>query len=824
MNEHSAISEWGEQVAIEIRIRGCVQGVGFRPTVWRYAHEFHLNGDVRNNSRGVLIRAHGRKCELAAFTDRLRREPPPLATIDEIEAWPYLGTVAEGFHIIDSAGGGVHTQISPDATICAACATEVVDPSNRRYRYPFANCTHCGPRLTIVKGVPYDRSATTMAAFPMCEACRAEYRDPADRRFHAEPIACNECGPRARLLRLDGGASGAERDSSVDAVAAAAALILQGEIVAVKGLGGYHLACDATCGTTVARLRRLKRRETKPFALMARDLDVIRHYCLISPEEERQLTSSQAPITLLRAAGPERLPPDIAPGLNTLGFMLPTTPLHLLLLQHVDRPLVMTSGNHSEEPQLVDDEEARERLGGIARYSLTHDRAIANRVDDSVTRVMGGVSRVLRRARGFAPAPIQLPPGFEQSPDLLAFGGELKSTFCLVKDGAAILSQHQGDLENAATFDDYLGNLELYAQLFDHEPSAFVVDLHPDYMSTKLAQKRAERECRPLIEAQHHHAHVAACLAENGYPLNGAPVLGIVLDGLGWGSNGDIWGGEFLLADYRRYERLAALRPVAMPGSASAILEPWRNLYAYLVATLGWEQFTARFSDLEIHAYLMSKPIAALGAMMKTGFNSPKASSCGRLFDAVAAALDLCRDRQGYEGDAASRLEAIVDEHSLRHEDDSFAYPFTIARSGDAVGHYLETAAMWNALLGDLREGVPARIVAARFHKGLAKAAVAMAAKLAERGQLVRGFDTIALSGGCFQNKILFEEVLRRSEAAGFNVLSHAKTPANDGGLALGQAAIGAAAMIERPSGDAGDERKSGPFDRSESLSRRRRP
>lgn len=808
MNEHSPFSEWREQAAVEIRVRGRVQGVGFRPTVWRYAQQFQLSGEVRNDSRGVLIRAYGRRRDLAAFADRLRTEPPPLAVIEEIETRPYPGALAEGFRIVESVGDGVHTQISPDAAICAACAREIANSRDRRYRYPFANCTHCGPRLTIVKAVPYDRSATTMAAFPMCEACRAEYRDPADRRFHAEPIACGRCGPRARLLRLDGGAIGCAPGSSEDDVAAAAALVLQGEIIAVKGLGGYHLACDATCTTTVSRLRRLKRREAKPFALMARDLGVIRRYCLVNPEEERRLTSSQAPIMLLRAAGPTSLPPDIAPGLTTLGFMLPTTPLHLLLLQHVDRPLVMTSGNYSEEPQVVDDEEARERLGGIASYSLTHDREIANRMDDSVARVMAGVSRVLRRARGFAPAPLRLPKGFEKSPDLLAFGGELKSTFCLVKEGAAILSQHQGDLENAATFDDYLKNLELYAQLFDHVPSAFVADPHPEYMSTKHARQRAERECRLLIEAQHHHAHVAACLAENGYPLDGAPVLGIVLDGLGWGADGDIWGGEFLLADYRGYERLGALEPVSMPGGAAAIREPWRNLYAYLVATLGWEQLSARFSALDIHAYLMSKPIAALGAMMTAGFNSPTASSCGRLFDAVAAALDLCRDRQGYEGDAASRLEALVDEPALLLEDDGLAYPFAIIESNSAVAHRLQSAPMWNALLDDLRNGVSTRVIAARFHKGLAKAAVSLAVKLAARDDGAPRFDTVALSGGCFQNKILFEEVLRRCEAEGFEVLSHARTPANDGGLALGQAAIGAAAMIERPNVGAGDRPK----------------
>ena len=785
-------------VAVEIRVRGRVQGVGFRPTVWRLACELGLSGEVFNDPEGVLVRVGGGTDAIAAFIDRVQREPPPLGRIDKIETRAFFGVLLDGFRIADSVGGAAHTQVTPDAAICAACAAEITSPFERRYRYPFTNCTHCGPRLSIVEGIPYDRATTTMSPFEMCADCRAEYGDPADRRFHAQPIACHACGPRARLVRFDGKAVSFDQHSMLDDVDAVCGLIQKGEIVAIKGLGGYHLACDATNADTVALLRARKHRDAKPFALMARDIEVIRRYCGVSTEEERVLHGSSAPIVLLAADGPQRLPDAIAPGLRTLGFMLPTTPLHMLILRRMNRPVVMTSGNLSDEPQVIGDDEARERLHGIADYALVHDRDIANRIDDSVVRVMAETPRVFRRARGFAPAPVRLPPGFEAAPQLLAFGGELKSTFCLVKDGEAVLSQHQGDLEHAATFDDYRGNMALYTDLFDHCPAALAADMHPDYLSSKLARERAAAQGLPLIEAQHHHAHVAACLAENGYPLNGAPVLGIVLDGLGWGDDGAIWGGEFLLADYRRYERAGTFKPVAMPGGAQAAREPWRNLHAHLMAEIGWAEFTMNFAELEVYAFLAAKPRATLDAMIKNGLNSPKASSCGRLFDAFAAALDICRERQVYEGQAAAAVEAIVDEHTLRHEDDALGYPFAIPNLRESGLPYVEPVSVWNAVLGDLILKTPAPVMAARFHKGLAKAIVAMALKLARRDdEDIPRFDTIALSGGCFQNRVLFEDVLRRLQAADFKVLSHAQVPANDGGLALGQAAIAAAHLID---------------------------
>ena len=798
MNLHRGAALQTKFVAVEIRVRGRVQGVGFRPTVWRIARELGLSGEVLNDAHGVVVRVGGGESAVAAFIDRMECEPPPLGRIDKIETRAFDGELPHQFRIAESIGGAAHTQVAPDAAICQACADEIMDPFERRFRYPFVNCTHCGPRLSIVKGIPYDRAKTTMAPFVKCAACETEYRDPADRRFHAEAIACHACGPRASLIRLDGRVASFDQHSMLDSVDAVCGLIQKGEIVAIKGLGGYHLACDATKADVVVRLRHLKRRDAKPFALMARDLEIIRDYCRVEDEEERLLAGAAAPIVLLAVEGAKRLPESVAPGLSTLGFMLPTTPLHLLILRRMNRPVVMTSGNLSDEPQVIDDAAARERLAGIATYALVHDREIANRMDDSVARVIGGRARIFRRARGFAPTPLALPPGFEAAPELLAMGGELKATFCLVKDGEAILSQHQGDLEDAATFDDYRRNLALYEELFDHAPVALVADLHPEYLSSKLARERAHANSLPLIEVQHHHAHIAACLAENLYPLRAPKVLGIVLDGLGWGDDGTLWGGEFMLADYCRYERLGTFKPVAMLGGAKAAREPWRNLYAHLMAEMGWAEFAMNFAELDVYDDLSARPRATLDAMIRNGVNTPKASSCGRLFDAVAAALDICRERQAYEGEAAARLETLVDEGALRDEDDALGYPLSVPNLRGSGMPYVEPLAMWQAILGDVILKTPAPVMAARFHKGLAKVIVAMAIKLARRADEGEPrFTAIALSGGCFQNRILFEQAVQRLEREHFTVLTHAAVPANDGGLALGQAAIGAAHLIE---------------------------
>mgnify|MGYP001216135301 CR=1 FL=1 len=783
--------------AMQIRVRGRVQGVGFRPAVWRLARELGLRGTVLNDADGVLIRVAGDAAALSAFVKRIETDCPPLAAIDSFEMLPYAGPLPEQFEIVESLSGQSNTDIAPDAAMCADCAAEIHDPFSRRYRYPFTTCTNCGPRLTIIARMPYDRATTSMAAFDLCPVCAAEYADPADRRFHAETTACHVCGPKARLIRFDGRAVSFDQSSMLDDVDAALGLIQKGEIVAIKGLGGYHLACDATQGDAVARLRTLKHRDRKPFALMARDLAVIRAYAAVGPEEEAALASPAGPIVLLRAAGDKRLPDAVAPGLSTLGFMLPTTPLHALLLRRMGRPVVMTSGNISNAPQVISDADAREKLAAIAPFALVHDRDILNRVDDSVVRFAAGSVRALRRSRGHAPAPVRLPRGFESSPHLLALGGDLKSAFCMVKSGNAVLSQHIGDLDDAETFDDLTRTIGLFREMLAVSPRAIVADQHPTYRSTALARKLAAAEGVPLFHVQHHHAHVASCLAENGWLLAGPPVLGIALDGLGYGSDGAIWGGEFLLADYAGFTRLGTFKPVAMLGGDKASREPWRNLYAHLMAEMGWGAFAMNFANLDIHRALAAKPRKILDAMLKDGLNAPEASSCGRLFDAVAAAVGLAFERQGYEGEAAAQLEAIVEQDALDHEDRALDYPFTIPSLKPSSLPYVEPLAVWNAILGDLILKTPAGVISARFHRGLARVLVAMAVKLARRdSEQGARFDTVALSGGCFQNRVLLELTVRLLEEQGFSVLTQNAVPAGDGGLALGQAAIAAAQMM----------------------------
>jgi hydrogenase maturation protein HypF len=785
-----------------IRIRGVVQGVGFRPTVYRVAREHGVRGDVRNDGDGVLIHAWAEPPALEAFVAALARACPPLASIQSIvrDESALAEPAPESFRIATSDRTLARTGVSPDAATCAACLAEVLDPFSRRYRYPFTNCTHCGPRLSILTALPYDRAQTSMAAFELCEACRREFDEPSDRRFHAQPNACHACGPRARLSRTDGHALCTADLTQLDDVDATSTLLRRGEIVAVKGIGGYHLACDATNAATVARLRQLKGRDHKPFALMARDLACVERYAHLSDLERTLLTSAAAPIVLLHADGAETLPAEVAPGQSLLGFMLPYTPLHALLLRRSSHPIVLTSGNRADEPQCTDDDAARSHLVGISPYMLWHDRPITTRVDDSVVRVMAGAPRLLRRGRGHAPCALPLPPGFERAEPALALGGELKNSFCLVQNGHAILSQHMGDLENAATYRDYHHNLELYCRLYQHEPRRLVIDQHPEYLSSKLGRAWAERDGLRITAVQHHHAHVAACLGDNAWPRDAGPVLGVVLDGLGFGEGGELWGGEFLLASYASYERLGTFKPVALLGGAQAMREPWRNTHAHLLAEMGWAAFKLNFEELELCHYLETKPLAALAAMLTDERLAPRASSCGRLFDAVGAAVGVCRERASYEGQAAIELEALVDRATLEQETDDLAYPFSVPRlGGDSTRKgmpYIEPLAMWQALLGDLVLNTPAGVIAARFHKGLARAIVSMVCRLRRqhmRADDVPPFDAVALSGGVFQNAILLEQVASRLAGEGLRVLMHARVPANDAGLALGQALIDAA-------------------------------
>lgn len=782
--------------AERIRVRGLVQGVGFRPAVWKLAEREHLNGWVLNDAGGVCIHLEGDEAAIDRFVETLRDQAPPLARIDEILRESVPRDDLEDFQIRGSVSGQVCTGVVPDAVSCPDCVAEVLDPFARRFRYPFTNCTNCGPRLTIVESIPYDRSGTTMRSFALCPQCAGEYDAPDDRRFHAQPIACHACGPRARLERADGGTLVVEAFTMLDAVDAACSVLQKGHLLAIKGLGGYQLACDATQENAVAELRARKRRERKPFALMARDLEVVRRYCHVSAQEEALLMSSAGPIVVMDVHGSSRVAESVAPGVGTLGFMLPNTPLHHLMLRRMARPIVLTSGNLSDEPQCVTDAEARSRLGSIAEFVLTHDRPIARRVDDSVVRVVAGAPRVLRRARGYAPVPMRLPPGFEKAPPILALGGELKNTFCLLRRGEAIVSHHIGDLEEARTLADWHRAIDDYRRLFAVEPQMIAVDRHPEYHASKHGREIATARGIELVEVQHHHAHIASCLVDNEHPLHGGSVLGVALDGLGFGEDGQIWGGEFLLADYCRSHRVGTFKPVAMIGGEQAIREPWRNTYAQIVAQMGWARFAMNYAELELFGFLEGKPRAMLDGMLAQGINSPLASSCGRLFDAVAAATGVCRDQALYEGQAAVEFEALVDRKVLEEEDEMLAYPFPIPRLKDSRLPYIEPLAMWDAVLGDLVLRTPVPVIAARFHKGLAHVIARMAEKLCGEGAPAEGLRTVALSGGVFQNRTLTEQVTRRLESSGFTVLLHRQVPTNDGGLSLGQAAIAAARAI----------------------------
>lgn len=781
-----------------IRVRGMVQGVGFRPMVWRLAHEHGLRGWVNNDGQGVTILACGSACSVDAFVAALPDQAPLLARIETVERETLANlSQADDFRIVSSHASQVCTSVVPDAATCPECLAEINDPNARRYRYPFTNCTHCGPRLSIIEAIPYDRAATTMRDFPLCPACAAEYYDPRDRRFHAQPVACPACGPRVWLETSDGMPFAGQFPDVLDDLDTACRLIQSGHIVAIKGLGGFQLACDAGNDEAVARLRQRKQRERKPFALMARDLDVVRRYCAVSEAEAALLLSPAAPILIMDANGSAKAAAEVAPGVMTLGFMLPNTPLHYLLLQRMERPIVLTSGNLSDEPQCIDNDDARKRLGGIADYFLMHDRGVARRVDDSVVRVMAGVPRLMRRARGYAPAPVRLPDGFAKAPPVLAMGAELKNSFCLLRDGRAILSHHVGDLADERCYADYTRSIEDYQRLFEHKARIVAVDRHPEYLSGKLGRFMAEHNGMACEEVQHHHAHIAACMAENDIAVDMAPIIGVALDGLGFGDGGELWGGEFFLTDYRQCRRVGSFKPMILIGGEQAIYEPWRNTYAHLMAELGWSQFSLHYGDLPIHQFLAEKPRSLLDTMLARGINSPSASSCGRLFDAVAAAAGICRERAMYEGQAAVEFEALVDQRALLDEGDERAYLFAIARAPGSGLPLVETYPMWRSLLDDLLLDTPIPLVAARFHKGLAMVIARMVSELSGAdGCCGEASRTVALSGGVFQNRVLLEQVVMRLERSGFRVLTHRLLPANDGGLVLGQTAIAAARSL----------------------------
>jgi hydrogenase maturation protein HypF len=780
-----------------MRLRGQVQGVGMRPCVARLAHELGLPGWVQNDEAGVLIVLGGAAASRERFVARLLAELPPLARLSKLSRAPTDAAPAHGFSILGSAvadGSSLAVTLAPDASVCQACAQEVCDPAAPRFRYPFTSCTHCGPRFSIVRALPWDRAHTSMAGFALCPACRSEYEDVGDRRYHAEPIACPRCGPQLCLTDAQG------RPIDSDPLSHAATQLAAGAIVAVKGLGGFNLFVDATNEHAVARLRSRKRRPDKPFALIARDLQVVAAYAEASASERRALLAPAAPIVLLEAreqaqgralaralSGPQR------PRLARLGFMLPSTPLHLLLLQSFTHPLVCTSGNFSEQPLVIEDREALQQLGAIADLFVGHDRAIEHRLDDSVVRVFSGRARVLRRARGFVPAAIALPEGFAQlaaRESVLAAGADLKAVLALSRADDVVLSQQLGDLDGAETRLAYDQARDRFCALFARSPTCIAADNHPEGRAAQLAQAWADERELPCLSVPHHHAHFAACLGENGVPLATAPLFGLVLDGIGAGSEPrSLWGGELFLGGYAHVERVASLEPVALLGGDRAAREPWRCLYAQLHQAGDFAALRARYAGVPGVARLDAKPGALLRTMLETGAHAPRASSCGRLFDAVAAALELCFERQGYEAEAAEALEDLAAPSLARAVEERMRgqYYRVAQRRGEHGPWRLAQGELLLALLDDLASGSAPSLAAARFHVALALGWAELVERLARTRSVER---SIALSGGCMQNALLHGRLTSELESLGFRVLSHAEVPAHDGGVALGQVLV----------------------------------
>lgn len=744
---------------IRLEIEGIVQGVGFRPFIYRLARRQRLAGWVMNTPSGVVVEVQGQANVLNGFVDSIPKEAPPLAVINTIAVKEKKPITATDFIIKESDGHGSAVQIAPDLGICPDCTQELFDPHDRRYRYPFINCTNCGPRFTIVKDIPYDRKFTTMASFGMCDACRSEYLDPTNRRFHAQPNACPSCGPTLSLLDANGNVLAG------DPVLTTIGLLKEGKIMAVKGLGGYHLAVDACNMKAVQELRRRKRRDHKPFALMSPDPETIGSYARFDEPEEKLLTGPESPIVLLRKGYSDCISPLVAPDNGYFGVMLPYTPLHHLILRDHFTALVMTSANMCDEPITYRHDEAFDRLRDLTDFFITHDRDIHTGADDSVVRVFRGSPIFLRRSRGYAPRAISVP---DSKCSVLAVGAELKGVACLTRDDKAFLSQHIGDLQNPATLISMEETVSHMKRILRIEPQVVAHDLHPDYLSTHYALA-ADR--LPKIAVQHHHAHLASCMAENG--LDGE-VIGVILDGTGYGLDGTIWGGEFLIGGYTAIERSGHFRMLPIPGGDAAVKEPYRMALSYLYDTFGEDAFNLPLACVQ-QVDFDDRPLFL--KMLQGGINAPLTSSCGRLFDAVAALIGL-RTTVSYEGQAAIELEALAEA-----SDRGCAYPYDISASGEAV--VCDFRPMIREIVEDVgrkRNGEISRT----FHNTLAAAIMEVCAMIGGR----TGMDRVVLSGGVFQNKLLTEKTYALLAENGFHVFTHRLAPPNDGGIALGQAVV----------------------------------
>ena len=751
------------RVRKEIRVNGIVQGVGFRPYVYRLATDLNLDGNISNTPAGVTIEVQGPPELVEDFVSRLPEEVPALAQICQISVREMPCQPGRRFEILSShTGERPSALISPDVAVCEDCLRELCDPQDRRYLYPFINCTNCGPRFTIVRDTPYDRPRTSMSAFSMCRRCRAEYEDPHDRRFHAQPNACWDCGPHLEFWNAE-----ARPIEGLDPIEAAVNRLGLGEILAVKGLGGFHLAVDATNPAAVEQLRQRKGRAEKPFAVMVRNMEAAGQLCDINAEARRLLCSFERPITLLPRRKNAAIPENVAPNQSDLGLFLPYAPVHHLLFRAGKfMALVLTSGNQTEEPIAIDNREAVERLGGIADFFLVHDREILLRCDDSVVRFAAGRLRHIRRSRGYVPAPVRL---HKDVPRILAVGGELKNTICLTRGNLAFLSQHIGDLENIESFTFFREAIAYLARILAIEPEVIAHDLHPDYLSTKWA---LEQKGVSLVGVQHHHAHIAACMAENR--IDG-DVIGLALDGTGYGTDGHIWGGEAFVGEYAGFRRAAHFVYVPLPGGAAAIREPWRMAVSYLAHTFG-DDFLAL--DIPFVRATKLQKAETLLRMIERRVNCPLSSSCGRLFDAVAAVIGL-RQTVNYEAQAAIELEA-----SARASTETAAYPFEICRKDECW--QIDCSPLFEAIVADLRRKLPSEGISRRFHNGIAETMAHVASLLRDESSINR----ICLSGGTFQNLLLFENLVRKLEARRFEVFTHSEVPMGDGGLSLGQALV----------------------------------
>jgi hydrogenase maturation protein HypF len=748
--------------AKRIDVNGIVQGVGFRPFVYNLALQYDLKGEVANTAAGVSIRIEGSPEDIRAFEAALTAKSPPLAHVVEISARAESVKPFAEFRIVKSRGQAqMTTLISPDVSICDDCRQELFDPDDRRYLYPFINCTNCGPRYTIIDDIPYDRPKTSMRHFKMCAACQAEYDDPTNRRFHAQPNACEQCGPHVRLYNQR-----RKPFTTDNPIKAAADCVRQGWIVAVKGLGGYHLVVDALNTEAVLRLRGRKLREEKPFAIMSADLASIREYARVRPEEQTLLTSIQRPIVLLQKKNPNPISEAVAPGNKYWGVMLPYTPLHYLLFEHQFAALVMTSANLSEEPIAIDNNDAFGRLADIADYFLTHNRDIYLRSDDSILKLTAGHQRYIRRSRGYVPIPIFLNKAV---PPILACGAELKNTICLTKGEKAFLSQHIGDLENLATLDFFKLTVDHLKRILEIEPELIACDMHPDYLSTRFAREQMQT---PVIEVQHHHAHIVSCMAE--HKLKGA-VIGLAFDGTGYGPDGTIWGGEVLVAEAKQFERVAHLAEVPLPGSSAAIKAPWRMALSYLCATFG---DNLQDLDLPLLKQIEAQKINIIVEMMEKGINCPQTSSLGRLFDAVAAIAGI-RQRVNFEGQAAMELEMLADGYS----DSIYEIQWTSQKPIKILPQTII-----QGVVQDIQNGRSPAEISTKFHQTL----IALFGEICAIIRRNHDLNRVVLSGGCFQNSLLLRGLIGQLGAHNFEVYAQQQVPANDGGIALGQALVAA--------------------------------